>query len=683
MRLWLVAAFVVLAHSQQTPTPAPPPQTFRSGTQLVEVDVRVLKDGRFVTDLGLGDFQISEDGVPQKIQSVTLVGAASAAVAPSAPGTEHQAQSTHPIPGTEHAAPAVWLFVFDTNHLSAGGLQRTRDAVVAFVKDRFRHGDMGGVVSEGNMINGRLTTDREELRKAATGMKLPGDTRPRLMLQREWPRLRDDEEAELYDRGDASTMATAVDRACAEDADFCNRPHGKEAVEAILDGKARNAVVDARVRATRSITSIDLICKGLARIPGAKSIVFLSEGFRIEGREGELRLAVGQAARAGAHFYTIDARGLDKTGGAIVDQVVAFDSHGPSNTFDMQADGTNSLAVDTGGMAIRNENNFSRALDIIQQDAGTYYVVAYAPSNAAFDGKYRAIDVKVSRAGVKVRARRGYLALEPAALLTRRAITRAPPAAGVPDVPVSPGVLTLREDVSIAVPLPAGRMDTGKIVAALRKDPASARLRPSGTGTPAAERGWAAYEKGDVETASRELGEAAKSPDARPWVIYALGLSQFALRQYRDSAQSWERVRRDAPEFEPIYFSLADAYGLQHDERSALKVLRDAESRWPADAEVENAIGVIHVRRGAFDAAIESFEKATKVAPADALGYFNLARTHQMRLMKSQRYDKQMEKWVGGDEDRRRAIANFEKYLQLGGPYERQAKEALAALAWK
>lgn len=51
-----------------------------------------------------------------------------------------------------------------------------------------------------------------------------------------------------------------------------------------------------------------------------------------------------------------------------------------------------------------------------------------------------------------------------------------------------------------------------------------------------------------------------------------------------------------------------------------------------------------------------------------------------MRMLKSQRYDPQMEKWIGGDEDRRRATANFQNYLQLGGPYERQAREALA---WK
>jgi len=59
-------------------------------------------------------------------------------------------------------------------------------------------------------------------------------------------------------------------------------------------------------------------------------------------------------------------------------------------------------------------------LDQIQQDTGTYYVIAYSPTNAAYDGKYRAISVKVSRPGAKVRARRGYLSVAPPQLLVPR-----------------------------------------------------------------------------------------------------------------------------------------------------------------------------------------------------------------------------------------------------------------------
>src|SRR5436190_19586273 len=85
MRLLLITALLTAASSQQAPPPAAP-QTFRSGAQIVEVDVRVIgKDGKFVTDLGPGDFEISEDGVPQKIQSVVLVGTDAAPLAPRAP----------------------------------------------------------------------------------------------------------------------------------------------------------------------------------------------------------------------------------------------------------------------------------------------------------------------------------------------------------------------------------------------------------------------------------------------------------------------------------------------------------------------------------------------------------------------------------------------------------------------
>jgi VWFA-related protein len=713
MRLLLLATLVGLASSQQPPSV----QTFRSGAQIVEVDVRVLgKDGKFVTDLGLADFEISEDGVPQKIQSVVLV--TGATPAPAAPAPSAPAAPSAPLAPPARSAGQTWVFLFDTTHLTAGPLQRARTAVADFMRNKFRDGDLGGVLADGKLSNNRFTTDRAELVKAAQDVKSPGDARAKLLLQREWPRLQDIDEAWRYDRRDPEATRVAITRACTEDPDVCRRPGGRDFVESLLRDKARQAITDARTRAQATLAVVNALANGLARRPGPKTIVFFSEGFYIQDSEAELRQAVGQAARAGAHFYSIDARGLDKTGGSIIDQPVAFDFSGAQQKFDMLADGTNSLAVDTGGFAIRNENNFGRALDEIQRDAGTYYVVGYTPAKETFDGKYREIAVKVSRPDVKIRARRGYLALEPATLLrpSLRPADASPssPASAVPPklrseeagakadfktpetavVPTSPSLPALPETSS-------PRMDVGRMVEALGRESsasssASARLRPGGFGGtssavntraelgPAAEaeRGWSAYEKGDVETAVRHLGEAAKATDARPWVVYALGLSHFALRRFPDAAQAWERVRREVPEFEPIYFALADAYGLQREEGTALKVLREAERRWPADAEISDAIGVIQIRRGALDAAIESFERATTVAPADALGYFNLARAHQMRLLKSQRYDPQMQKWIGGDEDRRRAIAMFQKYLQLGGPYERQAREALSALGW-
>lgn len=695
MRLTLLVASLLIAAGQTAQPPAP--QTFRSATQLVEVDVRVFQGERFVGDLKPAEFELTEDGVPQQIRSVLRISAM-----PSPP--EGSTPAASPGALASPGAPAqVWIFIFDTPHLTAGTLQRSREAVEAFIETRFRQGDIGGVVVDGRMVNNRLTSDRAELKQAAASVKIPGDLRSRQLELREWPRLQDEAEAFMIDRNDRDALQRAVQRACSDDPDQCRMAQPDMQVRA----KAQQLVREYRTATLQTLLVVDTLSKGLARVPGSKTVVFLSEGFVLQDQEAQLRQAVGQAARAGAHFYAIDVRGLNRGSNAgLIDQRLADNPMGAPASFDNQADGPNSLAVDTGGFAIRNENNIGRALDAIQKDAGTYYVIAYSPTNNEFDGKYRAIDVKVARPGVTVRARRGYLALEPAALV------RAQPAANaavppklpedlttpeLPDRPDAPrptpapgagGVSPKLPDDSAAAkadlvsresPVPSttalrARVDAGKMALALGKE-------TTATGT--AELGWQAYEKGDVETAAKHLGDAAKAADARPWVVYVLGLSQFALRQYDAASDSWERVRRSAPDFEPIYFSLADAYSLRRDEGTAIKVLREAERRWPDDAEVSNAIGVLQVRRGALDAAIESFERATKVAPSDALGYFNLARTHQMRLLKSQRYDRQRETWVGGDEDRRRAIASFTKYLELGGPYEKQAKEALASLSWK
>jgi VWFA-related protein len=695
------------------------PETFRSGAQVVQVDVRVHRDGTFVTDLGAADFQIKEDGVPQKIVSVLLIsGSAPSAPARSAlPAPSAPAPSAPPAPSALLAPPQAWVFVFDTEHLSPGGLTRTRDAVVRFIGERFRKGDVGGVLSNGQMANNRLTTDHEELKRAALSVKMPGEMRSRQLELREWPRLQDDQEAWMIADGDRQALQAATTRACSDDPDQCR----KVPVDVLILEKARKLAAETRTATLRTLKSAEVLSNGLARMPGAKTIVFLSEGFFLTSQEAELRQTVGMASRAGAHFYTIDARGLNRGSASsdIIDRQYVDNAGGAQQRFDTQADGTNSLAVDTGGIAIRNENNFGRALDEIQADAGTYYVVSYVPSNTAFDGKYRSIDVTVSRAGAKVRARRGYLALEPAALLRPTGATSAAVApkpseasaervspkrlsespgakadAAMPELPVSPGLIALPDasipGESLALVTRAAtntsnaaavrtRIDGGRMVAALRsagsKDPAYKSSE--------AEVGWSAYEKGDVDTAAQHLAEAARAPDARPWVHYALGLAQFAQQRYKDAAASWERVLRDVPEFEPIYFSLADAYGLQRDEGAAIKMLRAAEQRWPNDPEVFDAIGVFQIRRGALDAAIDSFTRATEVAPADGLGYFNLGRALQMRLLKSQRYDPQTQKWVGGDADRKRAADAFQKYLDIGGPYQAQARDALAVLGWK
>ena len=690
-----IASLLFIAALVAQQQPAAP--TFRAGTDLVEVDVRVIgRDGRFVTDLKPEDFQLLEDGTLQKIQSVTLI-----------QGTDFPRRDRPELlePGPpEHQdrlqprEPSTWIFLFDTPHLTPGGLKRTRDAVSDFVDKKMHDGDVAGVIADGKMANNRMTSDRRELKKAIDGLKVTGTTHGTQMeLKQEWPRFQDEYEAvRIAVDSDNETLQHVVQRACIDEPDQCkNVPP-----DMMVREKARRIVGDLQQATASTLTTLQALSNGLARVAGPKAIVFVSEGFLVEKMESEVRQVVGLANRAGAHVYAIDARGLNKGSNAdIGSQKLAASTIGVTPAFDSQDDGPNALAVDTGGFVVRNENNFGRALDEIQADAGTYYVLAYAPSNTTFDGKYRSIGVKVGRADVKVRARSGYLAIAPARLL------RAAPAAPAPVTPAPPpppggsreaspepgtGVPPAAEPGAPAAPAPmAPPAPSAPATAA----PRTARLAPtnealatlgkSEASPGAAERGWSAYERGDVATAATELKLAAAAPDARPWIFYALGMAEFAQQQYRESALAFEHVRGAAPEFEPVYFQLADAYMLQHDEGTAIKVLRDAQRRWAEDPEIFNALGVIQFRRGALDASIESFEHATSIAPKDSLAYYNLARAHHERMLKSQRYDRAMEKWVGGDADRAKAAENYQKYIALGGPFAQQARESLAMLGWK
>jgi len=414
----LAAAALIAAAGRQPALSAVEGQqapVYRSGVQVVEVDARVFdRDGHFVRTLGRADFEILEDGVPQQIVAMTLVDLLSAVrtppTFPQPPGGGPRTVGERPA-----VAPAghTWVFFFDLNHLTPGaGFERARKAVEDFIATRFTQGDLAGVIAGDKMVNNRLTTVREELVAAVKSVKPRDDIRSlAIESTREWPRFRDNEEALRVARNERDAIAAAVTRACNDDSTQCQRAEG----EVRSKGQRIAGLIQNMTMAT--FNSINAMASGLARMAGPKTIVFLSDGFVTSGMETTLRSIVGQSARAGARVYAIDVRGLGRGMGSTADQMQTDSPSGSGPRFDSQSDGVNSLAVDTGGMMIRNENNIGRALDAIAADTNSYYVLGYQPLNTNFDGKYRKIQIRVKRDGLKVRARQGYLALEPSKML--------------------------------------------------------------------------------------------------------------------------------------------------------------------------------------------------------------------------------------------------------------------------
>jgi tetratricopeptide (TPR) repeat protein len=166
-------------------------------------------------------------------------------------------------------------------------------------------------------------------------------------------------------------------------------------------------------------------------------------------------------------------------------------------------------------------------------------------------------------------------------------------------------------------------------------------------------------------------------------VHYALGLAEFALRDFQRARDAWTNVQRRVPDFKSVYFDLADAYIQLRTHGDALVVLRDAAARWPGDAEIFNALGVVLARRDALDEAVASFRNAVALAPDDALGHFNLARALELRYARTLRYFAAAGRWVGRENDRTEAIAEYLRCLEIGGPQDAAARESLGRLEWK
>jgi len=399
---------------QQTPT-------FQATTQLVQVDARVFdREGRFVTDLTLDDFEIVEQGKAQPLQALYLVDGGTGPTATAAPLVSLRGTTVEGAPPPT-ATRQTWIFVFDLNHLTAGGgFDRARAAVTTFLKEQFRDGDLGGVVAGSTMVNNRLTSVRAELADAAASVRPNNDHRQRMnTLMREWPRIRDESEALAIASGDREAIQRATLRAAADD------PSAGQNADLMVRGKAEQFRTELLRSSLETLTALNGLATGLARIPGPKTVVLLTDGFTTQEQETTLRSVVGQITRAGARVYAIDARGLNRgTNAAIGDQMLVDSPQSAPARFDIGEDSPNSLAVDTGGFFVRNQNNIGRALTTIAEDANRYYVIGYQPEGLTLNGQYRPIEVRVTRPNVTVRARRGYLALPSSQLLTPQPIIR-------------------------------------------------------------------------------------------------------------------------------------------------------------------------------------------------------------------------------------------------------------------
>src|SRR6185295_764329 len=188
-------------------------------------------------------------------------------------------------------------------------------------------------------------------------------------------------------------------------------------------------------------STLRYVMRGLREMPGRKSVLLLTDGFMINQGElgtsqvGALESLADTANRASVVIYTMDARGLQPLGLQPQDNVQLQsdgvsrqDSRGLGRSmndvaqrmtvqrknFQQSQDGLNYLAQATGGIAIRNTNNFSGGMQKVLDDQRGYYLIGYRPDETTFaakrdQGKYHHLSLKVTRKGdFNVRMRSGF-----------------------------------------------------------------------------------------------------------------------------------------------------------------------------------------------------------------------------------------------------------------------------------
>ncbi len=153
-----------------------------------------------------------------------------------------------------------------------------------------------------------------------------------------------------------------------------------------LRAKGMTTLNDAIVDAAKALA---------ARPEKRKAIIVLSDGMDTSSKASAEK-ALDTALAVGASIYAVDMSAIE--GGAFRNQ----QSAAILKSFAEKSGGR--FIATPGGPALRD------AFAGIAEELGHQYTVAYRPLNRAHDGKWRKLDVKVSRSDLIVRTRKAYRA---------------------------------------------------------------------------------------------------------------------------------------------------------------------------------------------------------------------------------------------------------------------------------
>jgi VWFA-related protein len=369
--------------------------TIRSTVDLVEIDVQVTdRNGKPIKGLKQEQFAVTEDGKAQKVSSfeysdIEKIESAGATDLEPITVPIGSVASSEPIKTAAHDHRMIVL-LFDLTSLQPEDLLRSTRAAEKYLREQMTPADLVGVVAFGNTLRviANFTNDRELLHQSVEAL-IPGH------------------EAALAQLADAATAA-----------------NGEAAVTEDTGAAFTADDTEFNVFNTdRKLAAMEAVCGILEGIPGKKSVIQFTSGVTQTGEENRSQLiaATNTANRSNVSIYTVDSRGLPTatpggdasvgaSGGTAMFSGATVVSQSESRQDSRETLAT--LAGDTGGRSFFDLGDFAKVFQSVQNDNTGYYLIGYYSTDAARDGRWRRIHVKIAQlpAGTQIRTREGYYA---------------------------------------------------------------------------------------------------------------------------------------------------------------------------------------------------------------------------------------------------------------------------------
>ncbi len=402
--LFIVGSAPVVLGQKPSASPTPPvdEDVVKITTSLIQVDVTVTDSrGRIITDLKREELEIYENGKKQPISNFSFVSNVRERVEQPVK-VEKNAPVIPTAPIKQENVRRTVALVVDDLTLSFESTYYVRRALKKFVDEQMQEGDLVAIIRAGAGIGAlqQFTSDKRMLYAAIEKVR--------------------------WNPNGAGGIGAFAPLEAKPPTEPTPEP---EAGERTPEGQQRE-FNDFRTNyfVTGTLGAVNYVVRGMSELPGRKSIMLLSDGFRLFNRDAtgtveasrimaSLRTLIDQANRSSVVIYTLDPRGLqvtgltaaDNTSGRSPEEIRQAESDRANDLRETQ-DGLVYLARQTGGFAVINNNDLAGGIRRVLDDQ-SYYLVAYEPEDETFDPKVRRfnrLDIKVLRKGARVRYRSGF-----------------------------------------------------------------------------------------------------------------------------------------------------------------------------------------------------------------------------------------------------------------------------------